>query len=112
MYFDEAQGHMPLLIYPDDQYRNNTTNGYSDRSPGHFKIYVTDSDAVYKDGNAEDDGTEYRMIFDSTEHAFKKWIQAPQSVLVSFPTETAQFIKIQFANSGVAIDEVEVWHEN
>jgi len=23
MYFDEAQGHMPLLIYPDDQYRNN-----------------------------------------------------------------------------------------
>ncbi|NVM46385.1 MAG: hypothetical protein HWN79_15860, partial [Candidatus Lokiarchaeota archaeon] len=25
MYFDEAQGHMPLLIYPDDQYRNNKT---------------------------------------------------------------------------------------
>ena len=23
MYFDEAQGHMPLLIYPVDQYRNN-----------------------------------------------------------------------------------------
>ncbi len=23
MYFDEAQGHMPLLIYPDDSYRNN-----------------------------------------------------------------------------------------
>ncbi len=23
MYFDEAQGHMPLLIYPDDKYRNN-----------------------------------------------------------------------------------------
>ena len=23
MYFDEAQGHMPLLIYPDDMYRNN-----------------------------------------------------------------------------------------
>ena len=25
MYFDEAQGHMPLLIYPDDKYRNNIT---------------------------------------------------------------------------------------
>jgi len=25
MYFDEAQGHMPLLIYPDDKYRNNKT---------------------------------------------------------------------------------------
>jgi hypothetical protein len=25
MYFDEAQGHMPLLIYPDDNYRNNKT---------------------------------------------------------------------------------------
>jgi hypothetical protein len=25
MYFDEAQGHMPLLIYPDDEYRNNKT---------------------------------------------------------------------------------------
>jgi len=25
MYFDEAKGHMPLLIYPDDQYRNNIT---------------------------------------------------------------------------------------
>lgn len=25
MYFDEAQGHMPLLIYPDDQYRSNKT---------------------------------------------------------------------------------------
>ena len=25
MYFDEALGHMPLLIYPDDKYRNNKT---------------------------------------------------------------------------------------
>ncbi|GAH01543.1 unnamed protein product, partial [marine sediment metagenome] len=25
MYFDEAQGHMPLLIYPVDEYRKNVT---------------------------------------------------------------------------------------
>ncbi len=25
MYFDEAQGHMPLLIYPVDKYKNNIT---------------------------------------------------------------------------------------
>lgn len=89
--------------------RDRTENGYSDRSPSHFIIYVADSDSGYANGNAANDSSEYRMIFDSTEHEFNQRIQSPQSVLVSFPTVTAQFIKLQFTTSDAAIDEVEVW---
>lgn len=92
--------------------RDRTENGFSDRKPGQFIIYVADSDAVYADVNDENDDSEYRKIFDSSEHDFGGTIQSPQSVLVSFPAETAQFIKIQFTAYGAAIDEVEVWYEN
>lgn len=91
--------------------RDRTDNGYSDRSPGQFIIFVADIDRDYLKGTEIDDSTEYRMIFDSSEHEFSGMILSPQSVLVSFPTEAARYVKIQFSASGAAIDEVEVWHE-
>ncbi|MBN2589224.1 MAG: discoidin domain-containing protein [Sedimentisphaerales bacterium] len=83
---------------------------YNDRDPGQFTISVALSDNIYANGDESLDGTEYTVIYDSTSDAYSGLINGPESLSVNFTVPvSAQYLKITFANSGVAIDEVQVF---
>ncbi len=88
--------------------RDRLTGVFDDRDPGRFWIDTALSDAVYANGDAANDGTEYINVVDSV----AAWnISSPQTVVVDFDTGpiTARYIKMTFNWSGAAIDEVEVF---
>ena len=83
---------------------------YNDRDPGQFTISVALSDNIYANGDESLDGTEYTVIYDSTSDSFSGLINWADSLSVNFTVPvSAQYLKITFANSGVAIDEVQVF---
>jgi len=98
------QAYIDSIIFGRDRIGN-----YNDRDPGQFKIEVALFDNIYANGDDSLDNTEYSLIYDSTSDAFSGLVNGPESLSVNFLSPiTAQFLKITFANSGVAIDELEV----
>jgi hypothetical protein len=89
--------------------RDRIFNGlaFDDRDPGNFTIEVAVDDSIYADGDDTNDGSEYTQVFTS---AFDGLINGAETLQVSFdPPIEGRFIKMTFAISGAAIDEVEVF---
>ena len=83
---------------------------FNERDPGQFTIAVALSDNIYANGDDSLDGTEYSVIYDSTSDSFSGLINWADSLSVNFAVPvSAQYLKITFANAGVAIDEVQVF---
>lgn len=84
---------------------------YNDRDPGQFKIEFALSDAIFASGNAAGDNTEYGNAIDSSSFGFNGLINGSNTVMVDFNGTpiNARFVKLTFASSGAAIDEVEVF---
>jgi len=83
--------------------------GVTDRPGGRYTVYVATADAVYANGNDANDATEYRRVYDSSVVAGRgETIPTGQTVTARFAPVLGRFVKIAFANAGVAIDEVEV----
>ena len=85
------------------------TGGYDDRDPGQFTIEVALLDNVYANGNDVGDATEYTEVFDSSTAGFSGTINGPETLQASFTPVFARFVKLNVANSGTAIDEMEVF---
>ncbi|HJR79513.1 MAG TPA: discoidin domain-containing protein [Anaerolineales bacterium] len=81
----------------------------SDRKPGQFTIAVALSDNVYADGNSSNDNIEYTLVYDSERAGLTGNASAVETVTAHFNSVTARYVKITFANPGIAIDEVEVF---
>lgn len=84
---------------------------YDDRDPGQFIIEFALLDTVFASGNAADDATEYGSAINSSSLGFGGLINGSDTVFVNFNDApvNARFIKMTFASSGAAIDEVEVF---
>jgi hypothetical protein len=82
---------------------------FDDRDPGQFTIEVATMDAVFASGDATDDGDEYTNVLDSSMLGFSGTIVGAQTIQGSFDPVAARYVKMTFANNGVAIDEVEVF---
>jgi len=82
---------------------------FNDRSPGQFIIAVALSDNAYVDGNSSNDYIEYTEVYDSGETGFNGVVSGSETIRAQFNPVPARFIKITFANSGTAIDEVEAF---
>jgi hypothetical protein len=81
---------------------------FDDRDPGPFTISVTCDDAVYADGNDDQDELEYTEVLDSNQVGFSGMVVLQDTVQGSFAPVLARFVKISFQNEGAAIDEVEI----
>ncbi|HET9911895.1 MAG TPA: hypothetical protein VFQ13_08400 [Anaerolineales bacterium] len=82
---------------------------FNDRDPGQFVIAVALSDSVYADGNSSNDYIEYTEVFKSEQIGFDGMISGSETIQAQFGPVMARFVKIVFANSGTAVDEVEVF---
>ncbi|HEX9331594.1 MAG TPA: hypothetical protein VF896_06885, partial [Anaerolineales bacterium] len=76
---------------------------------GQFIIAVALSDNAYVDGNSSNDYIEYTEVYDSGETGFNGVVSGSETIRAQFKPVPARFIKITFANSGTAIDEVEAF---
>lgn len=74
---------------------------WGDRAPGQFVISTA----------LEDIDSNYTTQFDSSQSAFTGTIAKGSTVRASFDPVTARYVKVEFTNNGVAIDEVEVLNE-
>ena len=84
-------------------------DNFNDRSPGQFTIEIATTDDVYANGNDGNDGAEYTQILDSALLGFSGILNTGETVEASFTAVTARYVKINFGNSSIAIDEVEVF---
>jgi len=93
------------------QFGRDRIGGYDDRDPGQFIVSVADYDAVYVNGDDSADAAEYRVVFDSAQIGYSGVISGKETVRVRFSPNpvVARFIKLQVANAGAAIDEIEVF---
>ena len=80
---------------------------FDDRDPGAFSVWVARTD-TYANGNESGDSAEYVKIYDSTTQGFAGTLAGPQTVAVAVPATAARYVKLVFATSGAAIDEIEV----
>jgi len=85
---------------------------YDDRDPGQFTVSTSLNDAVYANGNNANDSSEYTQIVDSSLVGFSGIINGPETIQVSFDPVNARFIKLEFTNPGVSIDEIQVFGED
>ena len=76
-----------------------------DRPPGSYTISVATSENAYATGNSSNDSTEYTQVFDASFSGSTGAL----TLLNSFAPVNARYIKIEFSNSGVALDEVQVY---
>lgn len=83
--------------------------GYNDRDPGQFTIEVASSDDVYAIGADGNDATEYTKVLDSQLDGFSGYITRKETVQASLTPVLGRFVKLTFARSGAAIDEVEIF---
>ena len=83
----------------------------SDRQAGFFTIETALTDDIFANGNSGNDNAEYAVVVNNNAVSYT----GGQSVKVDFnaggspQTVTARFLKFTFANSGTAIDEIEVY---
>lgn len=70
---------------------------FQDRNPGQFTISVSNDNSLFT------------QIFDSSLFGFSGTLSGGQTVQANFSVVSAQYVKLQLANSGAAIDEVEVY---
>jgi len=69
---------------------------FSDRNPGQFIISISDDNSLFT------------QVIDSTVLGFSGIIGLGETVEVQFNDVTAQYVRLAFANSGTAIDEIEI----
>lgn len=69
---------------------------YNDRDPGQFTILTSD------------DNSSFTEIFDSSDFTFDGTLASDQTVQATFDTATAQYVRLELAYDGAAIDEVEI----
>jgi len=91
------------------EFGRDRLGNFNDRDPGQFTIAVALSDNVYSDGNSSNDSIEYALVYDSERAGFTGTVSGSETVTAHFGSVVARFVKITFANSGTAIDEVEVF---
>jgi len=82
--------------------------GFDDRDPGQFTVSISSNDAVYANGDDSGDASEYTQIVDSSGH-FSGFINGPETIQVIFDPVNTRFIKVEFANTGTLIDELQVF---
>ena len=85
---------------------------YSDRDPGQFTIGFAASDNIFAGGDDSNDTLEYIIgAVDSSTLGFSGNLTGPETVTIDFGSApvTAQYIKMTFTGTQVAIDEVEVF---
>ena len=82
--------------------------GFNDRDPGQFIVSIASNDAVYADGNDDNDASEYTQIVDSSGH-FSGFINGAETIQTIFDPVNTRFIKVEFAREGVFIDELQVF---
>ena len=82
--------------------------GFNDRDPGQFMVSIASNDAVYADGNDDNDASEYTQIVDSSGH-FSGFINGAETIQTIFDPVNTRFIKVEFAREGVFIDELQVF---
>ena len=82
---------------------------YDGRDPGQCTIAVATAENFYVNGDATNDSFEYTEIVDSASLGFSGLINGSDTIQVSFDAVLTQYVKLTFANSGVAIDEVEIF---
>ena len=83
-------------------------NYFNDRDPGNFIIEVALLENNFSNGNTSNDATEYTTIFDSNTYSFSGMIDFDDTILSSFSSTEARFVKMTFDFAGVAIDEIEI----
>jgi len=82
--------------------------GFDDRDPGQFTVSISSNDVVYANGDDSGDAGEYTQIVDSSGH-FSGIINGPETIQVIFDPVNTRFIKVEFANAGTLIDELQVF---
>lgn len=85
---------------------------YDDRDIGRFTISLALSDDVYAGGNADNDASEYTLIFDSATAGFDGIVHGTQTLLASFTATQARYVKVGLVSAvgqQPAIDEIEVF---
>ena len=85
------------------------TDGYDDRDPGQFSIEVAGTDNVYANGDDSNDENEYTQVFDSASAGFSGFVSGPETVQATFAPVVARYVKLNVANFGTAIDELEIF---
>jgi len=82
---------------------------FDDRDPSQFTVSTSLNDAVYANENDDSDSLEYTQIVDSSLLGYNGIINGPQTIQVNFDPVNARFIKLEFTNIFVAIDEIQVF---
>jgi hypothetical protein len=85
---------------------------FNDRDPGQFTVSVSSNDVVYANGNDASDSLEYTQIVDSSVLGYSGVINWDETIQVNFDPVNARFIKLEFTNPNVAIDEIQVFGPN
>lgn len=90
------------------------TGSFDDRDPGQFRVYVSNTEAVYANGDATNDATEYTLVYDSLLNGYNGQVSGLQTVAASFAPVFARYVKIELYTAGgsfltyPAIDEIQV----
>ena len=83
------------------------TPQYADRGPGLVTVSVAKYDAIYRSGDATDDGTEYTQVLSTNDFTT---LSLGQTATASVTTKTkGRFVKFQVQNNGACIDELEIY---
>ncbi len=88
------------------------TGFFNDRDPGQFRVYVSANEAVYANGDATNDTSEYTLVYDSGVNGYSGLVNFAETVIAQFAPVLGRYVKIEFyAGSGFlepAIDEIQV----
>jgi len=82
-------------------------DNFDDRDPGQFTIQVATSD-VYENANSDNDSTDYNTIVDSSLLMFDGFIDGDETLQVNFSPVIARYLKMNFVDSFILIDEIQV----
>ena len=90
------------------QIGRDRTGGLDDRDPGRFTIATATGDNAYANGDDSNDDAEYTQQFDSQPFDPDVTFLTSETLEAQFDPVVARYVKVQVANYGAALDEIEV----